>query len=156
MTNFNAHHKIPSIKSLVIVAENGALIGVAVGWGGNEADIGIFQSSELYQNIVTFLSREEKFFVGDGSFRDGHTFYPLSRAEIMAANVNIQPRLRVYNRELQLHRARVEHAIGHAKARWGALREIPGIYHMSFTDIIELIFASWLLEARFQRVHNFQ
>ena len=152
ITNFNSHHQIFSIKSLILVAENSALLGIVVGHGGNEADVRIFRESDLYQQLIAGLAGDERFFVGDGSFTDRAVYFPVQEQHIMAANPNLQPALRAYNAELQLHRARVEHAIGRAKARWNALREIPSIQHQEVETLISMIFASWLIEARLERL----
>ena len=153
-TNFNSHHQFFSIKSLVLVAENSCLLGVVVGHGGNEADVRIFRESDLYRQIVSGLADGERFFAGDGSFTDRAVYFPVQEQHIMAADPNLQPALRVYNAELQLHRARVEHAIGRSKTRWSALREIPSIQHQDVETLITMIFASWLLEARMERLHG--
>lgn len=153
ITNFNSHHQFFSIKSLVLVAENSALLGVVVGYGGNEADVRIFRESDLYRQIIAGLAGDERFFVGDGSFTDRTVYFPVQEQRLMEADPNLQPALRVYNAELQLHRARVEHAIGRAKTRWLAIRELPSIQHQDVETLISLIFASWLIEARMERLN---
>ena len=154
--SFNVHHKYSSVKSLIVVSPNGSLVCVEVGFGGSENDGRILENSEFYRRLHPYLKQAERILLGDGAFRKPHVWFPLNATEVRAAgSPSARHALNVYNREVQLYRARVEHAIGHAKARFGAIREIPGIMHMNLSDLINVIFLAWLLEARYQRL-NFE
>ena len=150
---FNAHHKFPSIKPLVFVDGDSRLLGAETGWGGNESDLSIFEQSKFFAQIAPSLQPGQRLFVGDTAFRHSAIFYPLSeKIELKNVSQAQLPAFRLYNRQLQLYRARVEHAIGLAKHHWGAIKEVPGIYHMALDDIVNMIFLSWLFEARWQRL----
>jgi hypothetical protein len=95
-----------------------------------------------------------RFFIGDGAFHDRLTYRPLNVDELEASGND--PALVAYNDDFQLHRSRVEHAIQHPKSRFGALKGIDGNKHMLITDICNLIFLSWLLDARYQRINGHQ
>lgn len=152
--SFNVHHMLPSVKTLVFVDRDARLLGVETGWGGAESDISIFHQSHFYQQIAPNLRIGQRLFVGDGAFRDMYTFFPLSdKIDLKHATGEEAAAFSLYNRQLQLHRARVEHAIGQAKHHWGAIKEVPGIYHMELDDIGAMIFLSWLFEARWQRLN---
>jgi hypothetical protein len=155
MTNtFNVHHKLHTTKSLVVVAHDGTLMAVEVGYAGGESDLTIFRQSQLYQRLHAYLFAGERLFLGDGIFRHDHVYFPLSKPELAAEKDPVRhAALETYNKELQLYRARVEHAIGKAKGRFGALRSIPARSHMKLEDLINLVFLAWLLEARYARLH---
>ncbi len=154
ISNFNGNKRIASVRSLIFTTETGALLGMHVGWGGNEPELAALESSPIFQSLVSELAEGEKFFLADGSLRNKACYFPVNRPELAAASIDDRRALLAYNAALQARRARVEHAIAHAKHRWGAIADIPGIMHMSFDDIVDLIFLSWLLEARVQRLHS--
>ena len=151
---YNSHHKLTTMKSLIFVAHDGRLLGVETGFGGAESDSTIFRESAIYQQVHPYLQRGERPFVGDSSFHHPHCWFPLTEPEIKATgSPAARAPYRVYGKEVQLYRARVEHAIGHAKARWGSLKSIPAMNHTDIVDITNMIFLTWLLEARFQRLN---
>ena len=151
---YNSHHKLTTMKSLIFVAHDGRLLGVETGFGGAESDSTIFRESAIYQQVHPYLQRGERPFVGDSSFHHPHCWFSLTEPEIKATgSPAARAPYRVYGKEVQLYRARVEHAIGHAKARWGSLKSIPAMNHTDIVDITNMIFLTWLLEARFQRLN---
>ncbi len=151
VTNFNAHHQFPSIKTLLFCAEDGTILCVEVGYGGADADIRLLRESPWFTELQQQLAVGERFLMGDGAFLHPHAYIPVNAVQLAAHPIR-RAELLLYNQALQFYRARVEHAIGRAKHHWGAIAAIPGIKHMGLEEMTNMILLSFLLEARLHRL----